>query len=867
VSRRAPRARHLWSILVVLAVLAGLASVDPVAAATPAPSDGAAPVGAGLEQKAAEGDVRVIAVTDAPGEQVVDDVLASVPEGTVSDVSAGPAPQVVATVDAEGLEALSQAPGVTRVVEDKVNRMAADTWPTTTGVSAAKTAGWDGTGRTVAVLDAGVQSNHPFLAGKVLAEGCFSTTTTDIQSLCDNGVAQQIGTGAAAPCTGISGCDHGTHVAGLAVGGPVVSPAGLTGAAQGASLVAAKVFSKGTSSAVCDSAPPCLLAFDSDIIAAMSWITSQRQGNVPGFTTLDAVNLSLGGGLYSSACDAENPSFTSEVTALRDLGVLTVVATGNSGSRSGIASPACISSVVSVGASTGAGAIASFSNLSSFTTVVAPGVSMTSSIPGSAYQAMSGTSMATPVISGAIAALRERTPSATPTQLVTALRSSGDPIVANVSVGGVPTPTTFIEVQLDSALAWLAGNTTAPSAPSAPVAVGGDRQASVSWSAPASNGGATITGYTVTASPGGQTCTTGPTAASCVVTGVTNGVSTTFSVVASNAIGPGPASAPSNAVVPKMSLSSPLGSLDLVSAGVGSVSVSGWALDPDTAAPIQVHVYVDGTGTALTADGSRPDVGAAFGYGSAHGFSAQLGAAGGPHTVCAYAINVGAGGNVLIGCRSVTVPSGSPFGSIDVMAAGVGSVTVAGWAIDPDTAAPIQVHVYVDGVGYALDANGSRADVGAAFGYGPNHGYGTTVAAGGGAHLVCAYAINVGAGGNVLLGCRVVNVPTGPPFGSLDQATRNADGTVSVAGWAIDPDTTAPIEVHVYVGSSAYPITGFPLVAGQSRPDVAAVLPPYGPNHGYSFVVPPTPPGLLLCAFAINAGPGQNTTLGCVIVP
>jgi hypothetical protein len=87
-----------------------------------------------------------------------------------------------------------------------------------------------------------------------------------------------------------------------------------------------------------------------------------------------------------------------------------------------------------------------------------------------------------------------------------------------------------------------------PTAPGNPTAVAGDESAAVSFDAPASNGGAAITGYTVTASPGGatETCTGSP----CTVDGLTNGTSYTFTVTATNAAGVGGTSAPSNAVTP-----------------------------------------------------------------------------------------------------------------------------------------------------------------------------------------------------------------------------------------------------------------------------------------------------------------------------
>ena len=210
--------------------------------------------------------------------------------------------------------------------------------------------------------------------------------------------------------------------------------------------------------------------------------------------------------------------------------------------------------------------------------------------------------------------------------------------------------------------------------------------------------------------------------------------------------------------------SSPFGNLDTAAGVPGGVSVAGWAIDPDTTQPIQVHVYVDGAGVALTADGSRPDVGAAFpASGPNHGFgSALIGAQPGRHQVCAYAINVGPGhANPLLGCRAVTVPNWSPVGNLDAVTGVPGGVSVAGWAIDPDTTQPIQVHVYVDGAGVALTADGPRPDVGAAFpGFGSSHGFTALLGAAPGGHRVCAYGINVGTGTNALLGCRTVTVTT-----------------------------------------------------------------------------------------------------------
>ena len=89
-----------------------------------------------------------------------------------------------------------------------------------------------------------------------------------------------------------------------------------------------------------------------------------------------------------------------------------------------------------------------------------------------------------------------------------------------------------------------------PGAPTGVTAVRGDARAGVSWTAPVDDGGSAITGYTVTASPGGQTASVDGATTSAIVTGLTNGTSYTFTVRAANIAGTGPASAPSNAVTP-----------------------------------------------------------------------------------------------------------------------------------------------------------------------------------------------------------------------------------------------------------------------------------------------------------------------------
>jgi hypothetical protein len=320
-------------------------------------------------------------------------------------------------------------------------------------------------------------------------------------------------------------------------------------------------------------------------------------------------------------------------------------------------------------------------------------------------------------------------------------------------------------------------------------------------------------------------------------------------------------------------LYAPVGSLDAVVPAFGTVIVAGWALDADSVDSLPVHVYVDGAPppATLVANVERPDIAAAYpASGARHGFAAAVDMAPGGHDVCAYAINDNfVGPNTLLGCRRVNVPvprSTPPVGSLDIVRADGQAITVAGWAGDVDSQDPVFVHVYVDGANNPLVASDPRPDVGAVLpALGPDRGFAASISATPGRHDVCAFAINDNLiGPHTPLGCRsvTVDVPNGArPFGSLDVVSSGAT-TVTVAGWAIDPDTDQAVAVHVYVGANGTAIT-----ADGERPDLAAAFPSFGALHGFTETVPATP-GANVCVYAINDNPvAPHTELGCRRLP
>ena len=365
-------------------------------------------------------------------------------------------PLVALEVDVDALAELEASTfWIARVVEDKLHVPSLPDSVPLIGGTRAWSRGFDGTGTVVAIVDTGIEAGHPFLAGKVVEEACYSTTTTGASpstTVCPNRTDEQLGPGAGAACE-LPGCWHGTHVAGIAAGNGAGAGVGFSGVAKGAAIMSVQVFSRFASATDCaPQSAPCVMAWTSDVIAGLERVYALRA-----VRNIAAVNMSLGGETFTTTCDgaAHKPI----IDNLRSVGIATVVAAGNNAATNAVSSPACVSSAVSVGATTKTDTVASFSNAAPFLSLFAPGDSIGSSFVGGGWAIASGTSMAAPHVTGAWAVLKQAAPSATVTQILSALQATGVSVTDARSGGTVTRP----RIAVDQALTLVAAAPVPPS--------------------------------------------------------------------------------------------------------------------------------------------------------------------------------------------------------------------------------------------------------------------------------------------------------------------------------------------------------------------------------------------------------------------
>ena len=249
-----------------------------------------------------------------------------------------------------------------------------------------------GQGIAVAVIDSGINYNHPSLGGgfgpghKVVAG--FDFVDNDPDPLDTQG--------------------HGTEVAGIVAASPFDSN-GLhySGVAPGANLVALRV-SRGDNGST-----------DAIVERALNWVIDNHQTY-----NIKIVNISLGGGMYAS--DHVNATVSDEFQRLAALDILVVAASGNSNaSGTGITYPAADANVVSVGAVNSGDAISSFTQRARILDLLAAGEGVVSTSAAGGYELLNGTSFASPEVAGAAALIRQADPTLTRDETLSILRASG----------------------------------------------------------------------------------------------------------------------------------------------------------------------------------------------------------------------------------------------------------------------------------------------------------------------------------------------------------------------------------------------------------------------------------------------------------
>lgn len=417
-----PRLNQTLALAILLWIGLGLSAQRPALAQGPEVSDEVTAALAGTDK------VRVLVALHEPepgadlavqvqaiaGEQ--DLALAAVPPEEFTLVQRFQTlPGLVGEVSAAGLEDLVSQPGVAAVsldlpVETALAESAAfinadDVW---------QQYNLTGAGVNVAVIDTGVDLNHPDLAGHIVAQHCFS------QNGCPGGGTE-----------GDSAQDengHGSHVAAIITGGGVIGPRGI---APDAGIVAVRVLNQnGTGST-------------SDVLAAIDWVVANHDS-----LGVKVINLSLGGGNYGDFCeeaDANTRLYAAAVARANQAGLSVFAASGNSGYTEGIMAPACVPGVVAVGNvyDTAQGLVSwptcsdqnvladqvpCSSNSSVNLDVLAPGVTIVAANLGGGLASRSGTSMSTPHASAVAAMLLQANPGLSPAEVEAILVETGRPV-------------------------------------------------------------------------------------------------------------------------------------------------------------------------------------------------------------------------------------------------------------------------------------------------------------------------------------------------------------------------------------------------------------------------------------------------------
>ena len=361
-------------------------------------------------------------------------------------------PYLAFSTNRQGYQALLNNTMVASIERNKTMQPSLSNTASLIGANTARELGYNGSGVKIAVLDTGIFSDNPFLTNKVVGEACFSKNWGgDGSSLCPDGNTTSTAEGSGTDCNSgyfsqfsitNDSCWHGTHIAGIIAGKDQGS--NLYGIAPEARLISIQVFSY---------VPPGVVkAYQADVNLALEHIISLYDA---GDHSIAAVNLSLEyndstNKKYTSTntCDTDWASTKALIDALASRNIAVIVSSGDNSYTDGMKAPGCISSAISVGATTKSDTVASYTNSANFLDLVAPGHLIYSSW-AAGYGTASGTSQAAAHVSGAWALLRQKDPTLTVAEGLSALKDTAK------NVTDTRNNLVLKRVQIDSALNQL----------------------------------------------------------------------------------------------------------------------------------------------------------------------------------------------------------------------------------------------------------------------------------------------------------------------------------------------------------------------------------------------------------------------------
>lgn len=301
-------------------------------------------------------------------------------------------PAQAIAIRAADIEKLEQDASVERIWPDLPVHTCLDVSVPKIRVPEVRAEGFDGSGIKLAVVDTGIDAEHPDFAGRIVATAHF----VGGNAVDENG--------------------HGTHVAGIAAGSGAGSDGKYTGVAPGASLYIARVLDRNGSGSM------------SGVMAGVEWAVNQGA---------QIINLSLGS---DGPCDGTDALSTLCDAAVQQRGVVVCVAAGNAGpGASTVGSPGCARFVITIGASNDNDQVTDFSSRGPTSDgrvkpdLVFPGFKIAAPqakgtqlgpVVAPGYISISGTSMATPHAAGAVALLLQAKGDLTPEAVKQALMST-----------------------------------------------------------------------------------------------------------------------------------------------------------------------------------------------------------------------------------------------------------------------------------------------------------------------------------------------------------------------------------------------------------------------------------------------------------